>query len=288
MSAHESLSCSPASRMSGGDYDGDKAFIIGFEPLVNEASRILGEVKGWMYFQSAWWLPPGFQLGLPLEVQPPFFFSKHHCLEVRLYNHSKQGTIFLKKLPGITTLSYERSEINLCRGGKLCNHQVIKKEGLIVDSLTAVPTWRIIPLIYFVNSYDRDIYLRHIEVEYTTLPIGEIPHHHGYSPVMITRMIIQNWRINIFCTFLNFIFDLWGKVFKPLIFHSQLSTAELLFIGGEGDFQHQAAGKLRSQRDRCGWKRWTSKLLDGSFGVPDCFESKGLTVTPKNEQRVYT
>eukprot|EP00434_Breviolum_minutum_P000819 symbB.v1.2.000720.t1/scaffold40.1/size395337/24 len=36
MSAHESLSCSPASRMSGGDYDGDKAFIIGFQPLVNE------------------------------------------------------------------------------------------------------------------------------------------------------------------------------------------------------------------------------------------------------------
>ena len=73
MSAHESLSCSPASRMSGGDYDGDKAFIIGFEPLVNEAPRILGEVEGWMYFLSAWLLPPGFQLGLPLEVQPSFF-----------------------------------------------------------------------------------------------------------------------------------------------------------------------------------------------------------------------
>lgn len=73
MSAHESLSCSPASRMSGGDYDGDKAFIIGFQPLVNEAPRILGEVKGRMYFLSAWLLPPEFQLGLPLEVQPPFF-----------------------------------------------------------------------------------------------------------------------------------------------------------------------------------------------------------------------
>lgn len=46
MSAHESLSCSPASRMSGGDYDGDKAFIIGFQPLVSQASRILGEVEG--------------------------------------------------------------------------------------------------------------------------------------------------------------------------------------------------------------------------------------------------
>ena len=49
MSAHESLSCSPASRMSGGDYDGDKAFIIGFQPLVSQASCILGEIEGWMY-----------------------------------------------------------------------------------------------------------------------------------------------------------------------------------------------------------------------------------------------
>mmetsp|Transcript_31592 Transcript_31592/g.57429 ORF Transcript_31592/g.57429 Transcript_31592/m.57429 type:complete len:514 (-) Transcript_31592:1280-2821(-) len=35
MSAHESLPCSPAHRMSGGDYDGDKAFIIGFPEIVN-------------------------------------------------------------------------------------------------------------------------------------------------------------------------------------------------------------------------------------------------------------
>ena len=98
----------------------------------------------------------------------------------------------------------------------------------------------------------------------------------------------RTWESTSFALSWIFIFDLWGKVFKPLIFRSQLSTAELLFIGGEGDFQHQAAGKLRSQRDRCGWKRWASKLLDGSFGVPNCVENKGLTVTPKNEQRVDT
>ena len=75
--------------MSGGDYDGDKAFIIGFQPLVSQASRILGEVEGIDVFQVLRLLSP-----VPITIPLGSNHHYHRFFLMCVINHSKPRTCY--------------------------------------------------------------------------------------------------------------------------------------------------------------------------------------------------